>query len=136
MNNVTASASYQYALKIKNAVPTTFPKFQKEFLYFIEIFVKYEGSKKKIISETGISMSELFVLFYLYNGKDRSATPTYDYIYKGSFQSSRATILRAFKSLKEKTLLQQTGKTNMAVYKITPLGKVKVNEIIHKYIIP
>ena len=86
--------------------------------------------------ETGLTMGELYVLLFLFDGKEHSATPVYENVLKGSFQSSKTTVLRAFKFLKEKNLLQQTGKTNMAVYKITPLGKVKVNEIIHKYIIP
>ena len=136
INNVSVSAAYQYALRISAAKPINFPEYRKEFSFFTEMLVRYEGSKKKMIGENNMTMAEVFVLLYLYDGKERIATPTYEYVFKGSFQSSRATILRAFKRLKNMDLLQMVGTTKDAKWRITPLGKQRVNEIISRYILP
>ena len=94
----------------------------------------YETRKKKIIRTFGVSMPELFILFYFYDGSKKAATPLYEEFLIGGIGMTKGTILRALKKLYEKKYLERHGTHKGTEYSITSMAINIVNDILVKYI--
>ena len=136
LNDVTVSSAYNYGLKVKNTRDVDFPEAKKQFIFFANLLSNYESNKKKIIKDRGINMPDLYILQYLYDGKERAAKDTYNLVYKGAANCSRKQMMDGFKKLTQMSYIVMSGKGKNTVYKITALGAQSFGEIVQKYIVP
>lgn len=135
LNNLSLSSAYNYGLRLKKTREPNLPIHEKEFRYFANLLSYYEGNKRKIIKYRQLQMPEWYILLYLCDGKSKGATAVYDEIYKDAINSSRKTILDAFKKLISRKYIQKFNKGKNTVYEITMAGKEEVKQIIRKYIL-
>lgn len=133
LNSVTLSPAYKFALSIKNKKSAKIKEVNKEFSFFCNLLMTYEGNKKRIIRQENLTMPELYVLYYLADGKEKRSTPSYVEVYRNAINASRKQILNAFKSLTVKKYIDSWGNARATSYKITSLGKEFLYKIIHKY---
>ncbi len=136
INGVSLSAPYNFALRMANTRDQKMPAHEKELVYFAKMISTYEGNKKRIIKDRQLSMPEWYILLYLCDGKERSATNVYEEVYAGALNASRAPILASFKKLVMRGYIQIFGKGKATTYSITPIGKAEIKTVIKKYIIP
>lgn len=135
LNLVSISPAYKYAVSLKNIKSPQVREINREFSYFCNLLLNYEGNKKRIIRHDGITIPELYVLYYLADSREKRSTPAYIDVYRNSVNASRKQILHAFKTLTTKGLVESYGKARATTYKITMKGKERLYRIIHKYMI-
>ena len=84
----------------------------------------------------GISVAEMLVLFYLYDGTKQRGSPLYeDVLYNGVNINKRA-ILTAFRKLVDRKFVVRYGQAQNKEYSITSFGMSTVNDILVKYVTP
>lgn len=84
----------------------------------------------------GISMAEMLVLFYLYDGSKKRGSPLYEDILFNSINLNKRSILSAFRKLIDKKYVLRFGMVQNTEYSITSFGISIVNDILVKYITP
>lgn len=135
VNGVSVSPAYNYAVKLKNSKAEKMPDYEKELGYIVKILKNYEGNKRKIVTQKLLTVPDLYVLYYLNDGTERGATKAYTDDFKYSFNSSRQQILNAFRKLCGLGYIQKYGEGKFVTYKITAIGKVKLAEVLKKYVL-
>lgn len=135
VNGVSTSPAYNYALKLKNPKAEKSTDYGKELGYLIKLIKNYEGNKRKIVTQKSLTVPDLYVLYYLQDGKERGATKAYTEDFKDSYNSSRQQILNAFKKLVSLEYIQKFGQGKIVTYKITTAGRVKLAEVFKKYVL-
>ncbi len=135
MNGLSTSSAYNYALKVKNTHSSKLPEKMKELTYLVKILMNYESNKRRIVTHKGISVPELYVLYYLFDEKEKGAPESYTTIFKDAYNSSKNQMLRAFKKLSESGHIQTYGKARATTYKITAIGKTAIAEMLQKYVL-
>lgn len=136
LNRASMSSFYNYALKVKNCPPSKFPDHKKYFIYFSNLLTRYEGNKKTVTRELGINVTDLYILSYLYDGKEKSGSATYTTVYKSAFGSSKKQFIMSFKRLQTMGYIDILSSGRFAKYRITALGTDVFNNIVKKYVIP
>lgn len=136
LNMLSLTPLCNYILKLKNREASRVQPFQRELELVASAIVKYEGSRKKIVRQKGLSISDWLILLYLVDGKEGGATPIYTDVYKDSMNATRTNFFSSFKKLREIGYIQRFGKGKSTKYKITALGKSIVREVFNSYIIP
>lgn len=134
INFVSTSNAYNYATKVKNMKSGKTSSYGKEMTYLMKVITNYEANRKKMLLDFGLNMSEWLVLVSLYHGEEMNCAPLYKKIFKHSFNSSSTNIKLAFGTLQQKNLIKKYGTNRDALMQITPLGKLKVNEMASKFI--
>lgn len=135
LNSVSISPAYKYALSLKNVKAPKIKEVNKEFSYFCNLIMTYEGNKKRIVRQEGITIPELYILLYLSDGKEKRATASYVEVYRNSVNASRKQLLEAFKKLVMLGYAESFGKARATNYRISAKGKEKLYGIIHKHMI-
>jgi len=118
LNSVSLSPAYKYALALKNAKGAKIKEANKEFSFFCNLLMTYEGNKKRITRQDNISIPELYVLLYMADGREKRSTPAYIEVYRNSINASRKQLLDAFKKLVTIKYLESFGKAREALYRI------------------
>lgn len=136
LNDVCVSGAYNHALKIRNIKPQNIFKERKSLYYFVNLLIHYEGNKRRIIRDYGISMAEFFCLLYFYDSDNKSASPLYEDILANAVKVNKYTILKALKSIHDKKYIEKYGTKQQPTYCITSYGINIVNDILVKYITP
>lgn len=135
LNYLSTSPIYKYLLSIKKSKSSRSPETSKEFSYVCNFLINYEGSKKKIARQENINVPDLYVLYYLSDGREKTATPAYVEVFRNCANASRKQILNAFKKLTSIGYIEATGKARATTYRISPSGKELLYRIIYKYMI-
>ena len=136
MNDMCVSGAYNYALKLRNVTPKNIFKERKALYYFVNILQTYEVNKRRIIRNFGISMAEMYCLFYLYDGIQKKASPLYEEVMANSLGVNKYGLLKALKSVVDKKYVEKFGKSQDTSYSITSFGISIVNDILVKYVTP
>jgi len=134
MNKINCSPFFNYLLKIKNSPTSKIAQYKQEMNYIMRFVCQYEAQKKKLHSQLKITMSEMLVLLYLYEGQPMVSSTIHNSVFKYCYQSSATKIKLAFSSLQQRGLIVKTGKFSNSKLAITELGKEKINELILKMV--
>lgn len=135
LNYLSTSPVYKYLISMKNHKSARMPDTSKEFSYICNFLINYEGNKKKIARHENINVPDLYVLYYLADGREKTATPAYIEVFRYCANASRKQILDAFKKLNTMGYIQSVGKARATTYRISPSGKELLYRIIYKYMI-
>jgi len=135
LNGLSTSRAYSYMVNSKNKSPKAKTSWQDNMDYIFRFLSHYEGNRKRISMQTGLNMPEWLVLIYLYKGEWTQGKAMHQDWYKYSFNSSAKEIRRAFRPLQDRGYIEKTGVTVDAKFRITALGRDKVNEIAQKFIV-
>lgn len=136
VNRISVSPAMNYALKLRNSVKKSGESYDHAFNYVCSMITKYEGNKKKVVKHGLCTLPEWYVLLYLSDGKEKKLTPAYTEIFYDAVNASRNQIIRAFKSLAGRNLIQRHAVGRNVDYSITHLGKSMIREIMNKHMIP
>ena len=139
LNELSTSNAYNYCIQTRDSfrpkkIQNRAEKNKKAQSYIAKLFSDYEANRKRIHMNSGLNIVEFITLLAFYDDQERSPKDIYEYTYKHSFNASSNKIKLAFSSLNTKGLIDKWGKTRNAKMKITPLGKLKINDIIKEYI--
>ncbi|GAC1491043.1 MAG: hypothetical protein NVS1B13_20970 [Flavisolibacter sp.] len=137
INRVSVSPAYNYALKLRNTKSVTrVASYKKELNFFADLIMQYDGNKKKMLMQTGITVPDLYVLAYMHDEREKSSSPCYKEVFREGYFASRKPILESFNKLTSMGYLQTFNKNRYQTYKITALGKNTFNECVIKYMLP
>ncbi len=135
LNNLSTSPAYNYLLRGKNPVANKVEQNKKATEYICRFLANYEGSRKKIGYQTGVSISEWMVLIYLYSGKEVESNTIWKDVYQYSYNSSKTKLKLAFGTLQNRGYITKYGTTKGAKMQITAYGIEAVNTIIEKFVV-
>lgn len=135
LNRLSASPAYNYISKARNSVPNGATQDDKAAIAVTKMLIGYESNKKDLVSKTGLNMSEVYVLFLLYPGKEVQSSSIYHETLKRAYQSSPTKIKTAFSSLQQRKYIEKYGTTKKVSLQITPLGRDFVRGILDKYVL-
>lgn len=135
LNRLSASGSYNYLMKGKNAPKSKTTEDTKERAYIAKFLANYESNKKSIISTAGLVMPEFYVLMTVYEGKDVPMSYISNDKFKRAYQSSNTKIKAAFSTLQARGLVVKTGVVRGATLQITSSGKELLNGILEKFVL-
>lgn len=135
LNNLSASPSYNYLLKTKNAVPNPTTEADKAVIGVTKFLIHYENCKKEMISQTGLSMPEFYVLMFLYRGGEIKSSLLYHDIFRRAYQSSPTKVKTAFGTLQQRGYITKYGNTSKTFIEITALGRSFFRGIMDKYVL-
>lgn len=133
LNDLCTSPAYNYITRLKNGKRDSMSEWQRQREYIIQFLLTYEGNKKRWLRDYDLSMSEYLVLMYTYHGREVSGSEIYSKALVNAHFSSGSRIREGLSSLKNRQYITKQGVTTKATYRITPLGKHLVDEIISKY---
>lgn len=134
MDEVTSSPLYNYLNKIKNVPKNKVEKWGDEMTYIMNFLAKYEGGKKKWMSETGLNIQEFMILIALYHGNEVQSLGIIRETYKHSLYAGSTRMKMAFSTLQTKGLVIKHGVSKAAKMRITPIGKDLLNRIMIKIV--
>lgn len=135
LNRLSVSPAYNYVSRVKNMPQSRTTEWKKHALYITQFLSNYDGSKKKIIMRCGVSVPELYTLFFLYDGTEKAGSEIYNEKFKYAYNSNRRQIQSSFITLENKGLISKNGKKRGMKLTITPQGIATVDDILHKYLI-
>jgi len=135
LNRLSVSGSYNYLIKCKNAPKNKITEDDKERVYVVRFLANYDSKKKSIVSETGLTIPEFYVLMALFDGKDVPSSWIYKEKFKRAYQSTPSKIKLAFRTLQARGYITKTGVIRGATLQITGSGKDILSSILDKYIL-
>lgn len=133
LNQVSTSPAYNFLLRAKNLPENNYDKADKEMLHITRFLMFWEGNKKTAVASTGLAMAEIYVLLYLFDGKEKPGSELYQDKLKRAYQATSSKIRLAFTTLYHKGLITKYGGTKGLKLQITSPGKVVARQIITKY---
>ncbi len=136
LNSKSTSPAYKVMTKAKNTPSSKVSAYKNQVEYLCRFIVNYEGIKKRIVMEKGLTMPEWYVLMCLYGGGETHSSTLHKEILRYAYNSSNTQIISAFSMLENKGMLVKIGPKSTMKLKITHLGTDLVNQIMEKYIIP
>lgn len=134
LNHLGASGAYNYLIKAKNSPKNKVTEAQKEKSWVANFLANYDGQKKNIVANTGLTIPEFYVLLCLYDGSEVASSSIYKEKFKRAYQSTPSKIKLAFGTLQHRGYITKYGVVKGVKLKITPLGKDVLNGIFDKYI--
>lgn len=136
MNNISMGPAYDYVSKVKGVRETRTEKFNNELAYIARFIAFWEGGKKKMATQNGLNLPEIYVLLYLYSvGSDVVGSIMYRETFKQAFGSTPSRIKLAFGSLQNRGYVVKTGFSKGATLRLTALGRDFTSSIIIRYAI-
>lgn len=133
LNMLSAGPAYHFLTKLKNGKRGSFTEWQDQRGYVTKFILNYESNKKKWLKQFDISMSEFLVLMYGYKGNNFVGSEMYNGALVHAHYSSGADIRHALSSLRHRNYISKEGVSSNASFRITPLGKHLVDEILDMY---
>ncbi|MEK6883046.1 MAG: hypothetical protein AABY22_25705 [Nanoarchaeota archaeon] len=103
--------------------------------YITDLLSNYDGMKLRLISDNDISITQWYILMYMYDQKEKPLKPILEK-FKFAVGGSQRAFYNSFPKLVHKGLLEKTNKAKRkgALYKITIKGMNFYNETLAKYI--
>lgn len=135
LNDLNRSPAYHYLSRTKNTKKSKQAVFKDQRSYVLKFLANYEGVKKTMVTQTGLSMSDIMVLYILYPGHEVKSNLIYTKIYRYSFHSSARRIKVSFSTLQSLGYISKVGGSKTTKFKVTALGISKLDEILDKYIL-
>lgn len=135
LNMLSASPAYHYLTRLKNGRKDSLSEWKTQREYVVNFLLTYESNKKKWIREYSLSMPEYLVLMYTYSGKEVFGSEIYNKALTNAHFAGGSKIRVALSLLQNKKYITKRGVSKGSTYKITPLGKHMVDEIIDRYAI-
>lgn len=135
LNGVSVSNAYNYLVKPKNVPRSKISEWKRKAVYVSNFLCHYEGNKKKILSLCQITLAELYILLYLYDGMEKLASGIYREQYRYCVMASKMQFHRAFISLQHKKMMEKIGFRKGAKFKITAAGSDVLGDILDKFAI-
>lgn len=136
INGVSLSGAMNYVLKLKKTAQPRIPDYEFQFRFVMDMFLKYEGNKRKIIRYEQIKMTEWYILMYHSDDVAKPAAPLYERVLRDAVNCSRAQVMKSYKKLKNLGYIETYGKTKSATHRITVAGKNVLLDVLKKYVIP
>jgi len=136
LNNRSTSPAYKVITKAKNTPSSKVSAYKNQVEYLCRFIVNYEGIKKRLVMEKGLTMPEWYVLMCLYGGHEAHSSTLHKEILRYAYNSSNTQVISAFTKLQNKGMLIKIGPRSTMKLRITHLGTDLVNQIMEKYIIP
>lgn len=133
LNAVSAGPAYTYLTKLKNGKQDSLSEWQRQREYIVKFILNFEANKKKWQREFHLNMSAFLVLIYIYPGKEVTGSEIYNIALVNAQNSSGAEIRTALSFLRNRKLLTKQGVSKGATFRVTPLGRHMVDEIMDKY---
>lgn len=135
---ISVSPAAKYILRTRNKKKSKNAPLEKisfDIAYVNELLDNYDRNRKVFLSNLGLSMTDLYTLRYMFDGKEKNIYPMIEK-YRYSFGASARSIYDSFPKLAHMGLLEITraGSRKLMKYKITTKGLALCNEIISKYI--
>jgi hypothetical protein len=135
LNDLSRSPAYHYLSRGKNTKKSKQAVFKDQRSYVLKFLANYEGCKKTMVTQTGLSMSDIMVLFVLYPGHEVKSNLIYTKIYRYSFHTSQKRMKISFGVLQSMGYITKVGGSKATKLKVTALGISKLDEILEKYIL-
>ena len=135
LNGLSLSPAYNYLVGAKNNKSSKIVEWGRQSQYLAKFISHYDGIRKRIVMNAGVTMPEWYTLTYLYDGQEKLCSKAYTEQYKYSYNASKSQIQRSFISLTARGFTEKKGYSKGATLKITAHGKSAVDEILKKYII-
>ncbi len=137
-SKVTRSPATKYLVKTKNADHDRVSQMEqhKDNLSFIcTVLANYEHMRARISTDYGLSLAEVLVLFFLYDGKEKNIKDCVAY-FQNTPNCRRMMIIKAFVSLRDKSYVEKIGNgRRRTTQKITIAGTQLLNKIFIQYIL-
>lgn len=133
LNQLSVSPAYNFLTRMKNLPPNRADQSDKEMAYIFRFLSFWDGNKRSMVANTGLNMPEIYVLLYLYPGKEVSGSDIYNDKFKRAYQSTPSKIKLAFSTLFNKGYITKYGQTRGMTIQITSTGKAVIREIVMKY---
>lgn len=133
LNLLSTSPAYNYLMKGKNKIPNKTKEWVDQMAYICRFLTCYEGNKKRVVSETGMTPPEWYILISIYHGKLVKSSSIWKETFRYSYQNSRGKMKAAFIPLQNKGYIEKDGAKSATHFRITPLGREIVNDILAKY---
>lgn len=108
-------------------------EFHAALKYNIRYLSHYEGQKKRMETDYGITLSEWYALLHYYSG-EKSGSSFYKEAYLNAVQCNRTTKKKALTRLTMDGYLFRRGKTNKVQYSISPKGQDTVIKIFDRLV--
>lgn len=135
LNRVSMSPAYNYLTGVKNMPKNPVTEADKKDQYVIKFLLNWESKKKDIVSKTGLSIPEIYVLLALYHGQETPGVSLYTELFKRAYQSSPGKIKTAFGSLQQRGYIIKYGFIKASKLQITGLGKDVIRGMLDKFLI-
>lgn len=133
LNAVSTSPAYRYLMRNKNVPENRVDAANRQMEYIVRFLVAWEGRKKELVANIGLSIPEIFVMLCLFDGEEHAGGPIYKATFKRAYQSSPAKIRTAFCSLRDKGYITKYGSTKGSTLQITALGRDVLRQALQKY---
>lgn len=135
LNHLTTGSAYNYLIKGKNNTTHPITKNNREGSYIAKFLANYDGQKKNIVANTGLTIPEFYVLLTLFDGREVISSTIHKEKFRRAYQSTPSKIIRSFKTLQDKGFILKFGVAKGAKLQITPLGKDTISRIFDRYIL-
>lgn len=134
LSHATASPLYNYLSKLKNVPKNKLDQWSEEIGYVMKFLTRYEGNKKKWMTDTGLNIQEFLILIALYNGEEIPGSKIMSETFKGSLYAGYTRMSLAMSSLQNKGLAVKYGVSKGSRMQITAAGKDVLNRVLLKII--
>lgn len=133
MNHRDVSPAYNYFLKSKNTAPSQIAHFNRQMSYLGKTVAWYEGRKRKMMAEYGLTLQQWYILTYICDGKDYEFKNLYEDVFAYGIGSTQPMMYTGLTALRKKGLVERFGETHNSKIRITARGKDFTQTILHKY---
>jgi DNA-binding MarR family transcriptional regulator len=133
LNDLSTGPAYNFLTRLKNGKKDSMSDWIRQREYVIKFLLTYESNKKKWLRDYDMSMSEFLSLMYMYNGREVTGSEMYNTALTNAHFSSGSRMREGLSSLKNRNYITKQGVSKGTLYRITPLGKHVIDEIVNKY---
>lgn len=135
LNRLSASGSYNYIMKGKNSIKNKTEEDARHRSQIAKFLANFCAVQKRMVTGTGLTVPEFYVLLTLFDGKDLPGSFIYKEKFSRAYQSSQSKVKLAFGTLQARGLIVRNGVTRSATLQITSSGKELLNGMFEKYVL-
>jgi hypothetical protein len=135
---ISISPAAKYIASVRNPKKKKSAPLEKQSFdisYVSDLLDNYDRNKKVFLSNLGLSITDWYVLRYMYDGKEKNVYPMVEK-YRFTFAASARSLNDSFPKLAHMGYIEisRPGSRKLMKYRITTRGLALYNEIISKYI--
>lgn len=135
MAHLSSSPIYRYLNGYRDFKKTNTSEYKDQMDFIVKMIRFYEGNKTRWLEEKRITLSEYYVLLYLYDKEFVKGSDMYKNAFRRASGTSAYSIRTAWGTLSAKGLIVKSGTKRSMRMRITPMGTELINYVLHNYAI-